>query len=99
MKILRINSDNEGSSLGCRRKPSRAREGGSAVIVVLALLAIICAYVAFNTRTLHLLHRHVQLIEKQQLRRLAAANSGTNLVQRATPSFPTNSVVLQQPPL
>ena len=53
-------------------KSGRRAERGSAVLVVLALLAIILVYVAYNVRTLDLLRQDVRLVERQQLRRLAA---------------------------
>ncbi len=50
--------------------PRRAEEG-SAVIVVLALLAIVLVYVAGNIGTLNHLGRDLALVERQQLHRLA----------------------------
>lgn len=68
----------------------RRHESGSAVIVVVALLAIIMMYVASNLRTLDNLEREVRLVERQQIHRLQAA-------ARPTPSPPgiavaTNSI-------
>ena len=51
---------------------SRRRQHGSAVIVVIALVAIVLIYVAGNVRTLHFLTREVKLVEQRQVRRLAA---------------------------
>lgn len=54
-------------------RASRPRERGSAVIVVLVLLAIVLVYINGNLRTLHYLGRELRLIERQQTRRLEAA--------------------------
>jgi len=54
------------------------RQSGSAVIVVMALLAIIMVYVAANIRTLHSLGRELRLVERQQTRRLHAATRATH---------------------
>jgi Tfp pilus assembly protein PilX len=56
----------------------RRRQAGSAVIVVMALLAIILIYVAGNLRTLSNLGRELRLLERQQTRRLQTANATTN---------------------
>jgi hypothetical protein len=56
----------------------RRREAGSAVIVVLALLAIMLVYVAGNLRTLNSLGRELKLLELQQTRRLQTAVRATN---------------------
>ena len=49
---------------------TRQQEQGSAVIVVLGLVFLTLAYVAFNHRTLQSLDREVKLIEKRQVQRL-----------------------------
>jgi len=49
---------------------SRRREDASAVIVVIAILAIVFVYVAGNLRTLHFLGRELRLLERQQIHRL-----------------------------
>jgi hypothetical protein len=56
----------------------RRRQSGSAVIVVMALLAIILVYVAGNLRTLNNLGRELKLVERQQTRRLQRAAQTTN---------------------
>lgn len=53
------------------RSPSR--RDGSAVIVVMAFLAILLICVAGNLRTLHLLRNDLKLVEKAQTNRLAVA--------------------------
>ena len=68
----------------------RRRQSGSAVIVVMALLAIILVYVAGNLRTLHNLGRELRLIERQQIRRLQKAATSTNAPPAITVA--TNSV-------
>lgn len=45
---------------------------GSAVIVVLALLAILFAYLGFNAVTLQHLSREVKALDRRQIRRLEA---------------------------
>ena len=41
-----------------------------AVIVVMTILAILLIFVAGNLRTLHFLNRDLQLLERQQVKRL-----------------------------
>jgi len=73
------------------KRPGAYRKGeeGTAVIVVVALLSIILLYIAANARTLHYLGRELKIIEKQQIRKLAAAGARTNSVQTLVT---TNSV-------
>jgi hypothetical protein len=70
-------------------RPPR-RQSGSAVIVVMALLAIILIYVAANLRTLTSLGRELKLLERQQIRRLQTAAPRTNSPPAITVS--SNSV-------
>ena len=64
------------------RVPSpRRRQQGTAMIVVLALLAIILIYVGDNLKTLHHLSRELKLVERHQTRRLEAL-SHTNSVEK-----------------
>ena len=60
----------------------RRDERGSAVVVVITLLAIILIYIAGNARTLQHLDREVKLIERKQVRRIASP-ANTNSVQRS----------------
>jgi type II secretory pathway pseudopilin PulG len=72
--------------------PPRCRQAGSAVIVVMALLAIILVYVASNLRTLNSLGRELKLLERQQTRRLQTAVRATNsppAITVATNTVPT----------
>ncbi len=62
-------------------RPSRSfrpHQSGSAVVIVLALLALALAYATFNARTLHHLDRDVDLLEHRQLLRLQTAGLLTN---------------------
>ena len=68
----------------------RQRQSGSAVIVVMALLAILLVYVAGNIRTLSHLGRELRLLERQQTRRLQTASLRTNSPTAITIS--TNSL-------
>jgi len=51
-----------------RRKPSR--QSGTAVIVVLIIIAILMIYVAGNVRTLNHLGRELKLLDQKQRQRL-----------------------------
>ena len=53
-------------------------QSGSAVIVVMALVAIIFVYVAGNLKTLANLGRELKLLERQQIRRLQNVPAKTN---------------------
>ena len=64
---------------------SRRRQHGSAVIVVIALVAIVLIYVAGNVRTLHFLTREVKLVEQRQVRRLAGIKIQRPAVVSPTP--------------
>ena len=54
------------------------RESGSAVIVIMALLAILLLYMAYNIQTLANLGRELRLLERQQTHRLQATAPKTN---------------------
>ena len=56
----------------------RGRDSGSAVIVIIALLALLLAYVAVNIRTLSNLGRELRLLERQQTQRLKHLAPKTN---------------------
>ena len=55
------------------------KQNGSAVIVVIAFLALLLIFVAGNLRMLHLLRNDLKLVEHQQTNRLATAGLATNL--------------------
>lgn len=76
------------SSFHASRPPRR--QSGSAVIVVMALLAIILIYVAGNLRTLTNLGRELKLLERQQIHRLQNVTPKTNSVPAIT--VRTNSI-------
>lgn len=57
---------------------SPRREQGSAVIVVIALLALVLLYLAVNIRTLSNLTRELRLVERRQTNRLAMIGFRTN---------------------
>ncbi len=54
------------------------RQSGSAVIIVMTLLALILIYVAGNLRTLTNLGRELKLVERQQIHRLQNTTPKTN---------------------
>jgi hypothetical protein len=60
----------------------RRHQKGMAVIVVLVLVSILLIYLAFNLGTLARLRRELQLLERQQTRRLqvgaTSASTSTN---------------------
>jgi hypothetical protein len=54
------------------------RQSGSAVIVIMALLAILLLYMAYNLKTLANLGRELRLLERQQTHRLQTVAPKTN---------------------
>jgi len=72
------------------RLSHRSRQTGSAVIVVLALLALMLIYIAANSRTLFSLGRELKLLERQQIHRLETTPARTNFPPSVT--IDTNSV-------
>ncbi len=71
---------------------ARSQERGSAVIVVIAILAILLIYIGGNLRTLHLLSRDLKQIEQKQLRRLSVPSPATNAPPGVPVSWPTNQI-------
>ena len=65
-------------------------QGGSAVIVVIGLLAIIMVYMAGNIRTLTNLGRELTLLERKQTQRLQAKTWEAH--PAPAPSATTNAV-------
>ena len=55
----------------------RRNEGGMATIVFIVLVTIMVILVTSNIRCLIQLHRETQLLEKQQIKRLAGAATNT----------------------
>ena len=74
MKLRRLHAPR--STLHALR--STARQSGSAVIVIMALLAILLLYMAYNLQTLANLGRELRLLERQQTHRLQASAPKTN---------------------
>jgi hypothetical protein len=62
----------------------RRNESGSATVVFIALLAIMCILITANGNALFRLHREVKFLEQQQIKRLNA--SQTNIVSAAKPN-------------
>jgi hypothetical protein len=56
----------------------RRHQSASAVIIVMALLALILIYVAANIRTLTSLDRELRLLERRQTQRLKHLAPATN---------------------
>jgi len=61
----------------------RRNEGGMATIVFIVLVTIMVILMTANIRALIHLHRETQLLERQQIKRLAAPT--TNSVSRFNP--------------
>lgn len=70
-----------------RRFPSR--EGGMAVIVLLVILSLMLLYILAGTRSMNVLHRELQLIERKQNQHWAAT--------AATNATPAGGVLTSQP--
>jgi hypothetical protein len=64
-------------------RPASRQERGSALIVVIALLALMLMYLTVNIRTLSSLTRELRLVERQQTNRLARASFRTNAAPQA----------------
>jgi hypothetical protein len=75
--------------------PAACRRSGSAVIVVLALLAIMLIYVTANLRTLHSLGGELRLLENRQVQRLQKSAAAT---RPAPVPVSTNAVAPAPPP-
>jgi len=56
----------------------RRHESGSAVLVVIAIIAILLIYAGGNVRTLHLLKRDLQNVEQKQIQRVSRIAIQTN---------------------
>lgn len=54
------------------------RHSGSAMIVVITLLAIVLIYIGGNLRALEDLRREIKLVERRQLHRVQSATVNTN---------------------
>jgi hypothetical protein len=72
----------------------RQRQGGVAVIVMLALLSIILIYITANIRSLTVLERELKLTEQRQIHRLDTLKIANLTLQLASPKVaPTNAPV------
>jgi hypothetical protein len=67
------------------RNSHKRRQGGMAVIVMLALLSIMLLYITASIRSLYSLERELKLLEQHQTRRLAALNATSHLATTNTP--------------
>jgi len=54
---------------------SKRRQGGMAVIVMLALLSIMLIWIGASMRSLNRLHTEIKLLEHRQIQRLANFNT------------------------
>jgi hypothetical protein len=70
-------------------QPARPSEGGFAVLVVLAFLAIMVVLVGANVRSVNWLRREVKLVEKQQVDRLMRLAGHPPPARRATLDGPS----------
>jgi len=78
--------------------PSTARERGTAIVVVLAVLVLILAFMAANHVTLRSLHREMQLIEQRQLRKYQTAEKASGTTRRAEPVGAESAVAASPSP-
>jgi hypothetical protein len=74
--------------------PVSKRENGSAVIVMLALLAFILAFIIANVHVLSDLHGELKIIEQKQVRRLN--HSATNAPPKSAGMTVTNLIAVGQ---
>lgn len=77
------------------RSPSRSNRRnnqGVAVIVMLALLGLILAFIFANLRTLSDLRGELKVVERKQIRRL---NQSITNTPPASPSITTNTPIAQ----
>jgi hypothetical protein len=71
---------------------SGQRSRGSAVLVMIVLLALMLVFVLANLKTLHFMGRELKLIEKRQLLHWSATNSSESaLSSRTNAVAPTRS--------
>jgi hypothetical protein len=84
MKFQRLNFPRR---TGCGLGAAKQSEGGSAVLVFIALLAIMVILATANSKALFHLHQEIKLLEHRQLERLNV--SQTNAVAiAASPAKP-----------
>lgn len=68
------------------RNSHKPRQGGMAVIVMLALLSIMLLYITASIRSLYTLDRELKLLEQHQTRRLTALNATNHIATSNTPA-------------
>jgi len=87
----------QSSNISPGRIPSRQRNnGGFAVIIVLALIAIALLYAGANSRSLNRLSRQLKALERNQIHRLdstTATNSTVQTLRTNTPAAPLPGTV------
>jgi hypothetical protein len=76
---------------------ARVRQDGFAVVILLAMVILILAFLAGNDVTLRSLKREVQLIERKQLMRYPPGHA-TNRVAVIEPGQATNRVAVATAP-
>ena len=78
---------------------SQQRQGGVAVIVMLALLSIILIYITANVRSLRVLEHELNIVEQRQIHRLKALNT-TSLspISAETNALPVTTPSPKSPP-
>jgi outer membrane lipoprotein-sorting protein len=84
---MKIQRPNDLSSASIAHK----RQGGMAIIAVLALLALVMIYLAANMHALANLQRELNMIEQKQIRRL------TTISARNQPNSPSANVATNSP--
>ena len=70
------------------RFPSHHSRSGSAILIVVALVGLMAAVLVANNKTLHLLNRNLQLIERRQVKRFAAPQATNAPLPEAAPKGP-----------
>ncbi len=65
---------------------SRRGQQGSAVIIMITLLAVVFIYVGGNARTLNHLNQELKLLERQQTRRLQACDTNSAVAPQPQPA-------------
>ena len=68
------------------RNSHKPRQGGMAVIVMLALLSIMLLYITASIRSLYTLDRELKLLEQHQTRRLTALSATNHIATANTPA-------------
>lgn len=72
--------------------PTQRRNRGSAVLIVLALLALIVIFSNANTQIINSLRAELRLIEQRQLKHWSSTSTATN----AAPTLATNATTIRR---